>query len=153
MATTAPPWRRVFISYSRYLTFYLTAPGLPLELLEDPQFQIEPSGRAAWLSQWHSEAEWLKAAHLTRYSNGILSLAEELLNATPAADSYLERKRMLRRTDLLVFASDHWNFNVRGFNPGGNHGSLLRPSTHSVFMLAGGADTGIPLGHPHPGSV
>jgi hypothetical protein len=39
--------------------------------------------------------------------------------------------------DFLIFANDHWNFNVRGFNPGGNHGSPLRISTHSVLMLAG----------------
>ncbi len=43
-------------------------------------------------------------------------------------------------------ANDHWNFNVRGFNPGGNHGSFLRQSTHSVLLFAGGKDTGIPLG-------
>src|SRR6266550_8037323 len=40
------------------------------------------------------------------------------------------------RTDLLIFANDHWNFNVRGFNPGGNHGSLMGASTHSVLMMA-----------------
>ena len=45
-----------------------------------------------------------------------------------------------------MLASDHWNFNVRGFNPGGNHASLLRVSTHSVLMFAGGKDTGIPKG-------
>jgi arylsulfatase A-like enzyme len=44
---------------------------------------------------------------------------------------------------MLVFASDHWNFNVRGFNPGGNHGSLLRVSTHSTLLFAG---AGIPQG-------
>ena len=53
---------------------------------------------------------------------------------------------MLRRTDLLVLANDHWNFNVRGFNPGGSHGSFLRDSTHSVLLMAGGRDTGIPVG-------
>ena len=46
----------------------------------------------------------------------------------------------------LVLANDHWNFNVRGFNPGGNHGSFLRISTHSVLLFAGGKDTGIPAG-------
>jgi hypothetical protein len=45
---------------------------------------------------------------------------------------------------MLIVASDHWNFDVRGFNPGGNHGSFLRISTHSTFMLAGGDQTGIP---------
>ena len=38
----------------------------------------------------------------------------------------------------MVVASDHWNFDVRGFNPGGNHGSFLRISTHSTLMFAGG---------------
>jgi hypothetical protein len=47
---------------------------------------------------------------------------------------------------LLVMANNHWNFDVRGFNPGGNHGSLFRISTHSTLMLAGGADTGIARG-------
>jgi arylsulfatase A-like enzyme len=50
----------------------------------------------------------------------------------------------LAEPDFLLFASDHWNFNVRGFNPGGNHGSMLRMSTHSVLMLAGGLESGIP---------
>jgi hypothetical protein len=40
-----------------------------------------------------------------------------------------------------VFASDHWNFNSRFPNPGGNHGSFFRISTHSVWMLSG---AGIP---------
>jgi hypothetical protein len=35
---------------------------------------------------------------------------------------------------------------VRGFNPGGNHGSFFRISTHSIFMLAGGPKTQIPNG-------
>ena len=51
--------------------------------------------------------------------------------------------RELTESDLSIFASDHWNFNVRGFNPGGNHGSFLRISTHSVLMAAGG---GVPAG-------
>jgi hypothetical protein len=33
---------------------------------------------------------------------------------------------------------------VRGFNPGGNHGSFFRISTHSLLMLAGGDATRIP---------
>jgi hypothetical protein len=85
--------------------------------------------------------------HRTRYSNGIISLTEQLLDPPSApGDRYSERKRALRRTDLLVLANDHWNFNVRGFNPGGNHGSFFRESTHSVLLFAGGKDTGIPLG-------
>ena len=41
-------------------------------------------------------------------------------------------------------ANNHWNFDVRGFNPGGNHGSLFRISTHSTLMFSGGEMTGIP---------
>jgi len=59
---------------------------------------------------------------------------------------YRTRQRALVEPDLLIMASDHWNFDVRGFNPGGNHGSFLRPSTHSTFMLAGGEGTGIRRG-------
>jgi hypothetical protein len=130
------------------------APGLPLELFEDPQLNIAGSDheadRITWLSQWHDERAWLEAVHRTRYSNGIIGLTEELLDpaSTPGEvpDSYRERKRNLRRTDLLLLANDHWNFNVRGFNPGGNHGSFFRISTHSVLLFAGGKDTGIPAG-------
>ena len=61
----------------------------------------------------------------------------------PVLRRFAERRRRLTESDLLILASDHWNFNVRGFNPGGNHGSFLRISTHSVLMLAGG---GIPKG-------
>jgi hypothetical protein len=125
------------------------APGLPLELFEDPQLKIA-GDRETWLSQWHNERAWLGAVHRTRYSNGIISLTEEFLDPpsapVDALGRYRERKRNLRRTDLLVLANDHWNFNVRGFNPGGNHGSFLRESTHSVLLFAGGKDTGIPLG-------
>jgi hypothetical protein len=124
-------------------------PGLPLELFEDRQLNV-PGDRGAWLSEWHSDRDWLQAVHRTRYSNGIISLVEELLEppSTPTdiLDRYLARKRALRRTDLLLLANDHWNFNARGFNPGGNHGSFLRDSAHSVLLFAGGKDTGIPAG-------
>jgi hypothetical protein len=92
---------------------------------------------------WHTEREWLNAAHQSSYSNAVIGLTEEMLS-DPTASSYLERKRQLRRADMIAFANDHWNFNVRGFNPGGNHGSFLRVSTHSVLLFAGGDDTGIP---------
>jgi hypothetical protein len=124
--------------------------GLPLELLEDPQLKIPPGARENWLSQWHDERAWLQAVHRTRYSNGIISLTEEILEPPSAPgdvlQQYRERKRMLRRTDLLLLANDHWNFNVRGFNPGGNHGSFFRESTHSVLLFAGGKNSGIPEG-------
>jgi hypothetical protein len=126
------------------------APGFPLHLFEDPQLSVPADGdRAAWLSEWHTDREWLEATHRCEYSNAIVGLAEELLDLgpNPVADSrYLTRRRTLRRTDMLVLANNHWNFNFRGFNPGGNHGSFFRISTHSTLMFAGGTSTGIPRG-------
>lgn len=122
------------------------APGFPLQMFEDPMLNVPGDGegdRAAWLSEWHSDREWLNAVHKTRYSNGVVSVVEALLRQ-PVKDPYVERKRELRGFDMIVFAHDHWNFNVRSFNPGGNHGSFLRVSTHSVLLFAGGDDTGIP---------
>jgi hypothetical protein len=39
--------------------------------------------------------------------------------------SLRRRERRLAETDLQIFANNHWNFDVRGFNPGGNHGIVL----------------------------
>jgi hypothetical protein len=55
---------------------------------------------------------------------------------------YERRRRALVNPDFHVFAADGWNFNARNFNPGGNHGSFFRISTHSVWMVAG---AGIPV--------
>ena len=46
----------------------------------------------------------------------------------------------------MIVANNHWNFDVRGFNPGGNHGSFLRISTHATLMFAGGEGTRVPRG-------
>ncbi len=115
--------------------------GLPLELFEDPGRTTPPE----WLNEWHEEREWLRAVHRTKYSNGVIGLYEQF-HRTPVKDKFQEHRRRLARTDMMIFANDHWNFNVRSFNPGGNHGSLLRVSTHSVLMMAGGARTGIKKG-------
>ncbi len=135
--------------------------GLPLRIFEDDQLSTPMEDRAAWLSAWHTDVEWLRALHRTRYSNGLVGLFEEVAHhELPAlspdepgisaeeriARRYLRRQRELTETDLLVVANDHWNFDVRGFNPGGNHGSFFRISTHSTFMIAGGNKTGIPRG-------
>jgi hypothetical protein len=130
-------------------------PGYPLRMLEDKNLAVPEDERLDWLSRWHSEVEWFHAVHKTGYSNGILALHEQFLRpdlpAGPTGDAWLlqrfeARTRQLAEPDFIVFANDHWNFNVRGFNPGGNHGSMLRTSTHSVLMTAGGAETGIPRG-------
>ena len=133
--------------------------GLPLRIFEDPFLNIAGLDRTAWLSQWHTDSEWLQALHKTQYSNGLIGLHEQLarhdLERFSTADpglsddertmrDYARRKRELVEADLLIVAQDHWNFDVRGFNPGGNHGSFFRISTHSTFMVAGGSKTNVP---------
>ncbi len=129
------------------------AAGFPLRLWEDPALGVPEVDRAQWLGDWHGEQEWLRAVHKTAYSNGILALHEQFLRDADRngleGDARLlarfnARRRRLAEPDFLIFANNHWNFNVRGFNPGGNHGSFLRMSSHSVLMLAGGDQTGIP---------
>ncbi len=134
-------------------------PDIPLHLFEDPQLTIPSGDRASWLSQWHTDLEWLHAVHRTRYSNGVIGLNEELarhaiprlsLDEPGISDDerllghFAHRQRQLIEADMLLVANDHWNFDVRGFNPGGNHGSFFRISTHSTFMIAGGDKTGLP---------
>jgi hypothetical protein len=132
--------------------------GLPLQIFEDPKLVFPGADRTAWLSEWHTDSEWLAALHKTRYSNGLVGLHEELsrhfnerLASNPGLSEqerlmrdFARRKRELVEPDMLIVANDHWNFDVRGFNPGGNHGSFFRISTHSVFMLAGGPKTNLP---------
>jgi hypothetical protein len=137
--------------------------GLPMRIWESPDVDL-PHGveREAWLNGWHSDLEWTRALHRTHYSNGLVGLYEQLiphewsgLDADQPGLSaserlrrrYRARQRALVEPDLLIMASDHWNFDVRGFNPGGNHGSFFRPSTHATFMLAGGRETGIRKGY------
>jgi hypothetical protein len=124
------------------------APGFPLHLFEDAELQLPPGAdRALWLSGWHTEREWLKAIHRCKYSNAVIGITEELspvdenVPGQPGISSTLlrfeRRHRELVQADFHVFAADHCNFNVRFPNPGGNHGSFFRISTHSVWMLAG----------------
>ena len=136
--------------------------GLPLKLWEDERLSLpEGESRAGWLSGWHTDLEWLRATHLTKYSNAVVGLHEQLarhvVEGTDASAPGLsederlirrfrERQRVLVEADLLILANDHWNFDVRGFNPGGNHGSFFRVSTHSTLMLAGGERAGVPRG-------
>jgi len=134
--------------------------GFPLKMLEDENLNVPATDKAAWLSQWHSEIEWFRALHKTMYSSAIIGLNEQL-NSNPLTgfeseqgatedEKLLHRFRLhqreLTKTDLLLHASYHWNFDVRGFNPGGNHGSFYRISTNSTLMMAGGEKTNIPRG-------
>ncbi|HXE12375.1 MAG TPA: alkaline phosphatase family protein, partial [Bryobacteraceae bacterium] len=126
---------------------------LPFRLFEDGKLKIpENASRADWLSEWHTEQEWFHAIYECEYSNGVIGITEELLPPAQALPNLknggllgkleLERRNLVQ-PDLILFAQDHWNFNVRNFNPGGNHGGFLRISTHSVWMMAG---AGIPEG-------
>jgi hypothetical protein len=117
--------------------------GFPLKLFEDPSLECA-GDRNVWLSAWHSETDWLTAVHNTKYSNGVIGITEAIADTSPAkASDFHAFTRRMANADFIVFANDHWNFNVRGFNPGGNHGSFFRISTHSALMLAG---AGIPKG-------
>ena len=137
-------------------------PGLPLKMWEDENVAL-PAGvnRESWLGDWHTELEWLQAIHRGAYGNALIGVHEQFAPHDPDVDDsafdgtltdqqLLRRFRLRQRTlvepDLAVVASNHWNFDVRGFNPGGNHGSFLRVSTHATLMLAGGDRTGIPSG-------
>ena len=135
------------------------AAGFPLKYFEDENFGVPPLSREAWFGEWHTEVEWLRASHKSYYSNGIIGLNEQLDPHPVFSDNdkdisadeklirrFRQRQRHLTEADLLILANDHWNFDVRGFNPGGNHGSFFRVSTNSTFMIAGGARTGISRG-------
>ncbi len=133
--------------------------GFPLKFFEDKNLAVPTSDRASWLSGWHTELEWLYATHKTLYSDAIIGLNEQL-DRHPIYDDtdtnisnderlirrFRGRQRHLTEADMLVLANNHWNFDVRGFNPGGNHGSFFRTSTNSTLMMAGGSKTGIPRG-------
>jgi hypothetical protein len=110
---------------------------LPLDLWENV-----PSG---WLEDWHSESEWMQMTHATPYSTAILGLYEEF-SSSPQYESRAVQP------DFIVFANDHWNFNYRGFNPGGNHGAFFRASTHATLMFAGGGIAeGVTIDTPYDG--
>jgi hypothetical protein len=124
--------------------------GLPLRIWEDLDMPSEV--RQQWLDGWHTEREWFNAFHSGRYSNAIISLDEHFtafmpqLTGDPLIARFRERKRKLAQADFIVFANNHWNFNFRGFNPGGNHGGFFRASTHATMMIVGGNETRIPKG-------
>lgn len=132
--------------------------GLPLKIYEDENFNV-PAGadKTAWLNNWHTETEWIRATHKTVYSIGVVSLNEQLdehpfVYSNNMSDDeklifrFRQRQRALTEADVLVLANNHWNFDVRGFNPGGNHGSFFRVSTNSTMMIAGGEKTKISRG-------
>lgn len=132
--------------------------GLPFRLWEDPNLRT-PDDREVWLKGWHTEREWVAAIHRTEFSNCVVGIHEHFSHhVTRATDTdepgVSEAERLLRRLrkrrrrlvepDLFIHAGNHWNFDVRGFNPGGNHGSFFRVSTNSTLMFTGGENTRVP---------
>jgi hypothetical protein len=142
------------------LTFEITQPqeGHPLRYFEDPELRTNGESRASWLERWHNEVDWLRAVHRTKYSNALISIVEQTLHhPLPPPDDqagevgvlmkrFRQRQRDMSEPEIGILANNHWNFDVRGFNPGGNHGSFFRVSSNSTFMIAGGERTGIPRG-------
>jgi hypothetical protein len=140
-------------------------PDLPLRIFEDPRLETGNVDKVSWLNNWHTDVEWLRTLHKTQYSNGLIGLHEQFTQfVAPETDatapgisdderllrSLRRRQRHLAETDLQIFANNHWNFDVRGFNPGGNHGSFFRISTHSTLMLAGdGVPRGLAVTEPY----
>lgn len=136
--------------------------GFPLKMFEDADLRTANSDAKTWLNDWHTESEWFRATHKTIYSAAVINLREQFAEhpLTGLADGGAEklspdeklirrfriRQRRLTETDLLILANNHWNFDVRGFNSGGNHGSFFRVSSNSTLMFAGGAKTNIPRG-------
>lgn len=133
--------------------------NFPLKIFEDKNLGVSEDEKNSWLNSWHTEAEWINATYKTLYSDAIIDLYEQM-EVHPltgfenkvqnlSSDDVLihrlrQRQRILTETDMLLVANNHWNFDIRGFNPGGNHGSLFQDSTHATLMAAGGAKTGIP---------
>jgi hypothetical protein len=118
--------------------------GLPLALYEDPAME----NRREWLDGWHADDEWLRATHRCAYANAVVGLYAQMAPLEERGDGDLLRgfewrQRRAVAPDLLILASNHWNFNVRGFNPGGNHGSFFPVSMQATLLLAG---AGVPRG-------
>lgn len=134
-------------------------PGLPFGLVEDGGLDTGGVERLAWLSGFHSTREWFEAAHRTAMGLSVAGLTEvyaasyrrfltdAIAAAADADDRLLLRLERRRRdgvaTDLFLHASPHWNFDLKDFNAGGNHGGLGRSSMHAVLWMRGGPATGI----------
>ncbi|MCP9495806.1 MAG: alkaline phosphatase family protein [Pyrinomonadaceae bacterium MAG19_C2-C3] len=154
-------WEDANLSVPIDATFTSNAVTISQSASQSAPDTVSKNTRAAWLNEWHTDYEWLNAVHRTSYSNGVIGVIEHFsrhpISPLAASDSFSDtdarllhrfrtRQRALVETDLFIHANNHWNFDVRGFNPGGNHGSFHRISTHSTLMFAGGAATGIPRG-------
>lgn len=131
--------------------------GLPFGLFEDDALATGDVDRTAWLSAFHTDREWLAATSRTASGLGVPNLVEVLscdyregyaaaAKRDATDDERLVRRFELRRRDaamgdIFLEAAPHWNFDVKDFNPGGNHGGFGRQSMHAVFWMHGGPET------------
>jgi len=152
-------------------------PGFPLALWEDEGLNVAGDRRAwleafhserEWIEATHATRyaiaivglyELLGKPVRTFLSEGYVEkvrAAERLVGATPQEDDaapealllrFFERRRRNMEPDLLLHANPHWNFNIRDFNPGGNHGSFLRTATWATWMMWGGRHAGLKRGY------
>lgn len=136
--------------------------GLPFGLFEDESLKTGGQDRSAWLSAEHDLISWRDGVHRTAEGLAVVGFTEvattayrqrfdELIaRATQADDKLLLRFERRRRdavaTDLFLHAAPHWNFDLKDFNAGGNHGGFGRSSMHTVFWIRGGAQTRIQAG-------
>ena len=135
-------WLRYMPVCDSQFTLAEWAAGFPLHLFEDPELRVLED-RKEWLNEWHSEREWLEAIHRTRYSNGLIGLSDYFRPWEPPP-GVPEIFRVADEPDWPVLqrfaaGAGGWcnptcwslhpitgNFNVRGLNPGGNHGIVLQ---------------------------
>lgn len=131
--------------------------GLPFGLFEDPKLETGGVERSEWLSAPHTVNEWRDAAHLTEeglavagltevYATAYLQTFDEATARASDPDTRLllrfeRRRRDAVAPDLFLHASPHWNFDLKDFNAGGNHGGFAHESMHGVLWLRGGVRT------------
>jgi len=130
-------------------------------MLEDARLDVPLAGRVAWLSEWHTDLEWLRALHKTQYSNGFIGLHEQF-HAIPTPGTDVNAAGLSADDRLLHPVSP------AAAGAGGNRHvdcppttigtltcvdlirrqprSVFRISTHSTLMFAGGERTGFRAG-------
>jgi hypothetical protein len=135
---------------------------MPLRLFEDERFDTGGEPRVDWLSRFHPDREWLAAVHATDEGLAVMGLPEAFSTAyagtfarvAARAPTRAERlrtefelaRRLAMESDVFVAASPLWNFDLKDFNPYGNHGGFRRQSMNALFWLHGGPETRVSPG-------
>lgn len=101
----------------------------PFGYLQDPKFHAQD--RLQFIREYHDDQEWLAATFETDYPDAISALAH-LFSWKPE----LAHLAKSRDPDLCLSATPGWNFRIEKLN-GADHGSILKDSLRSTFMLSG----------------